>query len=120
MYISTIEIETDLKLLTDCASKMTICAENDTREYFYDTIPPDERADALRTESMNPGCAGKDKEKTVMEQKKKGDKTVGKIVKTAVSGVLCIAERFGLAEQRHRQQQGQNRRHQHGVQQARF
>ena len=31
-----------------------------------------------------------------MEQKKKGDKTVGKIVKTAVSGVLCIALAGGI------------------------
>ena len=45
---------------------------------------------------MNPGYAGKDKEKTVMTQKKKGDKTVGKIVKTAVSGVLCIALAGGI------------------------
>ncbi len=31
-----------------------------------------------------------------MTQKKKGDKTVGKIVKTAVSGVLCIALAGGI------------------------
>ena len=42
---------------------MTIYAENDAGGILYDTMLSVERADALRTESMNPGHAGKDKEK---------------------------------------------------------
>ena len=33
----------------------------------------------------------KEKELTVMAQKKKDSKMMGKIIKTAVSGVLCVA-----------------------------
>ena len=47
----------------DYVFKMTIYAENDAGGILYDTMLSVERADALRTESMNPGHAGKDKEK---------------------------------------------------------
>ena len=40
---------------------------------------------------MNRVVYTKEKELTVMAQKKKDSKMMGKIIKTAVSGVLCVA-----------------------------
>ena len=47
--------------------------------------------DALLRTAMNRVVYLKEKELTVMAQKKKDSKMMGKIIKTAVSGVLCVA-----------------------------
>lgn len=45
---------------------------------------------------MNRVVYPKEKELTVMAQKKKDGKMMGKIIKTAVSGVLCVALAGGI------------------------
>ena len=45
---------------------------------------------------MNRVVYPKEKELTVMAQKKKDSKMMGKIIKTAVSGVLCVALAGGM------------------------
>ena len=45
---------------------------------------------------MNRVVYPKEKELTVMAQKKKDSKMMGKIIKTAVSGVLCVALAGGI------------------------
>ena len=52
--------------------------------------------DALRRTAMNRVVYPKEKELTVMAQKKKDGKMMGKIIKTAVSGVLCVALAGGM------------------------
>ena len=52
--------------------------------------------DALRRTAMNRVVYPKEKELTVMAQKKKDGKMMGKIIKTAVSGVLCVALAGGI------------------------
>ena len=47
---------------------------------------------------MNRVVYPKEKELTVMAQKKKDSKMMGKIIKTAVSGVLCVALAGGMVE----------------------
>ena len=52
--------------------------------------------DALLRTAMNRVVYPKEKELTVMAQKKKDSKMMGKIIKTAVSGVLCVALAGGI------------------------
>ena len=52
--------------------------------------------DALRRTAKNRVVYPKEKELTVMAQKKKDSKMMGKIIKTAVSGVLCVALAGGM------------------------
>ena len=52
--------------------------------------------DALLRTAMNRVVYPKEKELTVMAQKKKDSKMMGKILKTAVSGVLCVALAGGI------------------------
>ena len=75
---------------------MTGCAENGSFCGLYDKMTSSKGADALRRTAMNRVVYPKEKELTVMAQKKKDSKMMGKIIKTAVSGVLCVALAGGI------------------------
>ena len=75
---------------------MTDCAENGSFCNLYDKMTSSKGVDALRRTAMNRVVYPKEKELTVMAQKKKDGKMMGKIIKTAVSGVLCVALAGGI------------------------
>ena len=75
---------------------MTDCAENGSFCSLYDKMTSSKGVDALRRTAMNRVVYPKEKELTVMAQKKKDSKMMGKIIKTAVSGVLCVALAGGM------------------------
>ena len=66
---------------------MTDCAENGSFCGLYDKMTSSKGVDALLRTAMNRVVYPKEKELTVMAQKKKDSKMMGKIIKTAVSGV---------------------------------
>ena len=75
---------------------MTGCAENGSFCGLYDKMTSGKGVDALLRTAMNRVVYTKEKELTVMAQKKKDSKMMGKIIKTAVSGVLCVALAGGM------------------------
>ena len=68
---------------------MTDCAENGSFCSLYDKMTSSKGVDALRRTAMNRVVYPKEKELTVMAQKKKDSKMMVKIIKTAVSG--CVS-----------------------------
>ena len=64
---------------------MTGCAENGSFCGLYDKMTSGKGADALLRTAMNRVVYTKEKELTVMAQKKKDSKMMGKIIKTAFS-----------------------------------
>ena len=64
---------------------MTDCAENGSFCGLYDKMTSGKGVEALLRTAMNRVVYTKEKELTVMAQKKKDSKMMGKIIKTAVS-----------------------------------